>query len=100
MNYISYILGLSPINIFKIGLQSQKNNKLIVSNPMDSKPRRVETSVVSKVGIDLEYCELCELKLSPNPIQASAHYSSKGHLKVCSQTLLYTILASLCLGEY
>ena len=46
------------------------------------KSRIEETPVVSKVGIDLEYCELCEVKLSPNPVQAARHYSSPGHLKV------------------
>lgn len=53
-----------------------------VASPADTKPRRIEVAVVTKVGIDLEYCELCEIKLSPNPIQATAHYSSKSHLKV------------------
>ncbi len=44
-------------------------------------PRRVEEAVVAKVGMNLEYCELCELKLSDNPITAARHYSSKEHLK-------------------
>jgi len=37
--------------------------------------------VKTQVGMNLEYCELCEMKLSPNPIEATAHYSSRGHLK-------------------
>lgn len=41
----------------------------------------VEPPTITKVGMNLEYCELCEMKLSPNPIQATAHYSSRGHLK-------------------
>ena len=42
---------------------------------------KIEEVTPTKVGLNLDYCELCEIKLSPNPVQATAHYSSPGNLK-------------------
>lgn len=62
----------------------ERSNTLASNTALVPKTRRVEAPLVSKVGMNLEYCELCEEKLSPNPNTAFKHYSSRGHLKVNS----------------
>ena len=62
-------------------MKQYEDGVLIPSSVVKAAPRRVEEAVVAKVGMNLEYCELCELKLSDNPITAARHYSSKEHLK-------------------
>jgi len=72
--------GPIPAQQHYAGKKHEKKLKVYKFEKSNEKTEEEEVAP-TKVGLNLDYCELCELKLSPNPIQATGHYSSPGHLK-------------------